>query len=86
MDTTDTTLLIILTALLSIFIIVCTAIAVVIFQLVRAAKKAVAKAEHVIDSVENAAEVFKDASGKMAMAKLIKNIFNLVNSKKGGKK
>lgn len=89
MDTTDTTLHIILTVLLSIFIIVCIAIAIAILKLVASVKSVVSKAEHVVDSVENATEVFKDASGKMAMAKLIRNIFNLVQkaqSKKGDKK
>ncbi|MDB5169218.1 MAG: hypothetical protein JWO41_574 [Candidatus Saccharibacteria bacterium] len=86
MTTTDTTLLIILTSLLSIFILVCIAIAVVIFKLVRAVQAVVVKAESVVDSVEAAAEVFKDASGKMAMIKLIRNIVDLAHGKKGGKK
>jgi uncharacterized membrane protein len=86
MTTTDTTLLIILTSLLSVFILVCIAVAVTIYKLVRALQAVAVKAESVVDSVEAAADVFKDATGKMAMLKLIRNIVDLVHTKKGGKK
>lgn len=82
MTTTDTTLLIILTVLLSVFILILIATAVVAFKLVRSIQKVVAKAEGVVDSVESAAEVLKEASGKVAIVRVIKNIVDLTQRKK----
>ncbi len=44
---------------------------------VNQAKKVVKKAENVVDSVEAAADVFKDTQGRLALLKLIKNIIKL---------
>jgi uncharacterized membrane protein len=81
MSTTDTTLLIILTSLLSIFVIVCIAVAVVILKLVTSAKQVVIKAEAAIDSVESAAEIFKNVGGKVSLLKLIRNIVDTAHKK-----
>ena len=83
MSTTDTVLVIILTSLLSILFLVYIAIAVAIFKLIKAVRKVVDKAEDVVDSVESAAEVFKDTGGKLAFLKLIRNIIKM---SQGGKK
>jgi hypothetical protein len=48
------------------------------------AKKVVAKADSVVDSVEAAAEVFKDTTGHLAIIKLVRNIIKF--AKKGGQK
>ena len=82
MSTTDTVLLIVLTSLLSIFIIVCISVGVVLLKLVSSVKAVVVKAENVIDSVESAAEVFKNVGGKASMFKLIKNIYDMTQRKK----
>lgn len=82
MTTTDTTLLIILTSLLSLFFVLCIVVMIVVLKLVVTLRRTVAMAENVVTSVEAAADVFKDASGKMAMFKLIKNVVDLVQRKK----
>ncbi len=82
MNTTDTTLLIILTSLLSILLLIFIATMVVIFKLVRSVQKVVIKAEDVIESVETAADNFKQASSHATTIKVIKNIFKLANKRR----
>lgn len=79
MDTTNQVLLIVVTVLLSIFIIVCIAVTVGLLKLISSLRALVDKAEGVVDSVESAAEVFKDTSGKLALFKVIRNIIKMVN-------
>lgn len=81
MTDTETILVIILTSLLSIFFIMCIAVMAAVFKLVKVVKQVVAKAENVVDSVEEAAEVFKDTGGRLAIFKLIRNIIKLTNQK-----
>jgi len=82
MSTTDTVLLIILTSLMSLFFLLAIAAVVAVLKLISSVRHAVTKAESLIDSVESAASVFKDASGPLAAFKLIKNIVDLVQHKK----
>ncbi|MEK7594655.1 MAG: hypothetical protein AAB436_03395 [Patescibacteria group bacterium] len=84
MTTTQEVLIIVLTVLLSIFIIICTAFVVGLVQLLSSVKRVAAKAEDVIDSVESAAEVLKDTQGRLAFFKLVGNIMKL--TQKGKKK
>lgn len=81
MDTTDHVILIILCSLLGLFFLLMIAMAVMAIKVVSKVKQVVAKAENVIDSVEEATEVFRDTSGPMAMFKLIRNIVKLTNKK-----
>lgn len=84
MTTTDTVLVIILTALLSIFFILCIAAMVATLKILSGVKRVVSKAEDVVDSVESATEVLRDAQGKMAVFKLVRNIMKV--AKKRSKK
>lgn len=81
MSTTDTVLLIIVTALLSIFIIMCIAITIVVLKLIANVKQIVIKAETAIDSVESAADIFKNVGGKVSILKLVKNIVDMTQHK-----
>lgn len=83
MDTTDHVLLIILTTLMSLFFILLAAMVIMGIQVMKSVKRAVAKAENVIDSVEEAAEAVRDTSGRLAIFKIIRNIVKL--SQKGRK-
>lgn len=74
MTTTDQVLLIVVTALLSIFLIICISVLVGVLKLIKSLREVVAKAEEVADSVESAAEVLRDTSGPLALFKLIRNI------------
>ncbi len=78
MTTTDTVLLIVLTSLLSVFFILCIAVMIMVLKLLSGVRRVVAKADEVVDSVEAAAEVFKDTQGRLAFFKLVRNIMKLV--------
>ena len=82
MTTTDHTLLIILDVLISLFFVLLIAIAVGMLQLVKQVKRVAAKAEEVVTSVEEAAEVLRDTGGKFAFFKLINNIMKMSRGKK----
>ena len=82
MSTTETTLLIIVSSLLSIFIVLCIAVAVTALKLVSSIKQVIAKAEHVVDSVESAADVFKNVGDKVSVFKVIKNIVDMAQRKR----
>jgi hypothetical protein len=81
MTTLDTVLLIIVTALLSIFFILCIAASIIALKLLSSVRQVVAKAENVVDSVENAADVLKDAQGRMAFFRLVRNIVKLAKKR-----
>lgn len=82
MTTTDHVLLIILTTLLSIFFLLGITILVLVVKLVGSVKRVVIKAEGVVDSVESAAEVLKDTSGRLAFLKLVRNIMKMAQKVK----
>lgn len=79
MSTTDEVLVIILITLLSVFFLLCIIAMTVIIKLINSLREIVAKADDVIDSVESAAETFKNTQGKMAIFKLINSSANLPN-------
>ena len=81
MTTTDNVLLIILTSLLSLFFLLGIVALVYALQILGTVRRVVNRAEVVVDSVEAAADVLKDASGKMAIFKLFKNILDLMQHK-----
>lgn len=81
MSTTDTVLLIILTSLLSLFCLLGIALLIGLLQLVSTVKRVVEKAGDVVDTVESAAEVFKDTQGRMAFFKLVRNLIKLAKKR-----
>lgn len=81
MSTTDTILVIILTSLLSLFFIMCIVLTVGLVKLVNGVRRVVEKAESLVDSVEEAAEVFRDTQGKLAIVKLVRNIVKLAQKR-----
>ena len=64
MTTTDTVLLYILTITLSIFFLVGILVLIAVLRLIASVKRVVVRAEDVIDSVESAAEIFKNTEGR----------------------
>jgi len=82
MTTTDTVLLIIVACLLSLFFILSSVVVVLLIRVLMSVRRVVSRAENVVDSVEAAADVLKDAGGNLAVFKLIKNIVDLVQRKK----
>lgn len=83
MTTPETVLLIVVGVLLSLFIIICIAAVFTLFKLLQGLRRVVEKAEDVADSVEAAAEMFRDTSGRLALVKLLRNIVQIMN---GGRK
>jgi hypothetical protein len=81
MSTLDNVLLVVITSLLSILFLLGIALVIVLIRLALSIKKVVLHAEEVVDSVEEAAEVFRDTQGKMAVFKLARNIIKLMNKK-----
>lgn len=81
MTTTDTVLVIILTVLLSIFFILCIAAVAMTLKILVIVRRIVEKAEEVADSVESAAEVFRDTQGRLAFFKLVRNIIKMAQKR-----
>ncbi len=77
MTTTDEVLVIILVCLLSVFFTMCIVAVIILIKLLNSIRQVVAKADEVIDSVESAAEVFKNTQGKLAIFKLINNVIKM---------
>jgi hypothetical protein len=82
MTTTDTVLLVILTSLMSLFFLLGIVSLVMVVRILSSVKRVLIRAESVVDSVEAAADVLKDAGGKLAVFKLIKNIIDMAQHKK----
>jgi hypothetical protein len=86
MTTTDTVLLYILTIILSIFFLLGIIVLIALLRLIAAIKRAVARAEDVIDSVESAAEVLRDTEGRLALFKLVRNIVKMTKKRRNRSK
>jgi hypothetical protein len=82
MTTTDTVLLVILTSLMSLFFLLGIVSLIMVVRILSSVKRVLIRAENVVDSVEAAADVLKDAGGKLAVFKLIKNIIDMAQHKK----
>jgi biopolymer transport protein ExbB/TolQ len=80
-STTDTILLIIVSALLSILLLSTIFLVVMAVKLISSIKRVTAKAEELVDTVESAADVLKDTKGRLAFFKLIRNIIKLVQKR-----
>ena len=81
MTTYDSVLLTILAGLMSLFFLLGIVGAILTIRVIASIKRVVVRAESVVDSVEAAADVLKDASGKLTLFKVLKNIFDMVQHK-----
>jgi hypothetical protein len=79
MQNAESILVIIVSSLLSIVLVMSIIMLVFGIKLVKAVRKVVVKAEHVIDSAEAATDVLKNAGGPLAMLKIIRNIVSTVD-------
>lgn len=86
MSTVDSVFLIITGCAISLFFLLGAVVLIFVLKLIKQVKRVVAKAEDAIDSVEAATETIKNigvnASGPLAVFKVIKNIVNLMNRRK----
>lgn len=86
MDTAAEILVIIVSAVLSVLLILLIIASVYGIRLMHNIKRVIDKAEKVVDSAEVVGEVFKNVSGPLAFAKLMKNIIHIVQRKSGKSK
>lgn len=86
LSTTQSVFLIIVAVAISLFFLLAAVLTVVSLLLVSKIKKVVTKAETAIESVEEATETIKNigsqASGPLAVFKIIKSLADMVNNKK----
>ncbi|HVC35951.1 MAG TPA: hypothetical protein VNE40_00690 [Candidatus Dormibacteraeota bacterium] len=82
MTSTESLLLIILGITLAIFLVLAIISLSIGLRILVSLKRVVVKAENVVDSVESAAGVFQNASGPLAVFKVLKNMVELSRHKK----
>jgi hypothetical protein len=82
MDTAFNVLVIILSITLAIFLTLAIIATVAIIKLVQSVRRIASKGEHVIDSAESAAEMFKNAAGPLSAMRAITNIIETVTKHK----
>lgn len=79
MNTAENILVIVLAAALALFLLLAVVIAVQIVRLLKTINKITDKAERVIETAENVGEVFKNAAGPLALARVVGNIIDAVH-------
>ena len=82
MNTTFDILVIILSVLLAIYLTLSIIAIVAIYRLVQAARRVVAKGEHMVESAEEAAAIFKNFAGPMTTFKAFANIIEAITKHK----
>ena len=87
METSQDILVIILSTALAVLLVLAIAIAVLVLKLLQSVKRITDKAEHVIETAGHVSEAFSNATGSLALFKVIRNIAEMVskhssNSKK----
>jgi len=82
MNTAFDVLVIILSSLLAVFLVIAIMAAVLIYKLVKKVRRVVEKGEHLIDSAESAAEMFKTAAAPAGMMRSLFNIIDVVTKHK----
>lgn len=82
MDTASQLLLIIVSSVLSVFLIVGIVLLVKLIKIAKSVDHIVVKAEGFVDSAEAAAEVLRKSAGTLAFGKIVANIADLVKSHK----
>jgi hypothetical protein len=74
METAALILLIVVSSVLAIFLVVAIVLGVVLVKLINKLKYLVEQAEKAVDSVTTAGEMLKNASGPLAVVKMLRNI------------
>lgn len=78
MENAQSILVIIVSSLLSIFLIISISVLILSIRLIKSVKKIVVKAEQVVNSAEAATDILKNAGGPLALLKIIRNIVHTV--------
>jgi hypothetical protein len=86
MNLAEQIIAIILSVFLAIFLVLAITVLVLVVKLIKKVNRIVATAETVRDNAEAAAATLREASGPLALLKIIRNITRTVNDRKGKKK
>jgi hypothetical protein len=78
-------LVVFLSTFLALFLLLAIIVAIKTIQLLNRLKLLAAKADHIVQNVETASEVFKNTAGPLAFTKLFANIAGVVGKYKRGK-
>ena len=81
MDLATQILVIIVSSVLTIFLVAGIVVSVLAAKLLKEIRQLVGRAEQLADSAAQLGELFKDASGPLALIKLIRNIINSFHKK-----
>ncbi len=81
----ETILVIILSVTLAVFLVLGIVALIKLIDILNSLKRITAKAEKFAEGAENLGEFFKDATGKLAIGKLVHNIAHFVKRSKGEK-
>jgi type II secretory pathway pseudopilin PulG len=79
METSQDLLVIILSTALAVLLVLAIAIAVLVLKLLQSIKRITEKAEHVIETAEHVGEAFSNASGSLALFRIVRNIAEMVS-------
>lgn len=82
METSQDILVIILSATLATLLALAIVIAILIIKLLQGIKRITDKAEHVVETAEHVGEAFSNASGSLALFKLVRNVADMVSKHK----
>ena len=79
MQNAESILVIIVSTVLALFLLTAIIVLVLIAKLVQAIRRLVARAEDLVETAGEAAEMLRDASGPLALFKLVRNIMKAVD-------
>jgi hypothetical protein len=82
MDTASQALLIIVSATLTVFLIICIIALVFFIQVLKEIKVIAKKAENIADQAEAVGEFFQKTAGPAALVKLVSNVVGVFRDKK----
>ncbi|HSX34828.1 MAG TPA: hypothetical protein VLF62_04250 [Candidatus Saccharimonadales bacterium] len=82
MNTTEQILLIILSAALALFLLLAIVIAVQVVRLVKTLRSIADRAQELVNSAENTAEMLKNAVGKVSVLRFAHSVFEMVTKHK----
>lgn len=87
METSQQVLVVILSTALAVLLVISIVIAVLVVKLLKAVGRITDKAEHIVENAEHVSMAFSNATGSMAIFKVVRNIVSLVQkqSNKRGK-
>jgi hypothetical protein len=86
MNTSEHILVIMLSTALAVLLVLAIAVAVQAYKLIKAVQRVTDKAEHIIQSAEHASAAFANATGSLAVVRVVKNVLEMVAKSKSKSK